>query len=361
MHFRTDRTSLADTASWVARAIAKNPAIAALAGIRINALGDDSLHLSAFDYDAGHAARLEGSVVDEGAALVPAAFLTSVLAGLRTPTVECALVGQTFTVTAGRSTYSAQVLNLADYPELPAPPTSLGEVHAETLAELVAAVEFPIDDDTPHPQIRGLHLEAAGRELTAVGAQAALISEAVADWNGEPFVVSIPRRSLSAAVKGLAGQVSIGITDGLVGLTDGTRSVTLRTFDGDEYVKWRDLIRDESPVMVTLDADELLAAVKQISTVTRTKDGAIAMTIAAGEVEISAASDGESSGSEFLDATTDGDTARFGFNPGFLLGLLGPVASGPVHIGYAGDRKPLIFTPRDGVRQVLMPRRLKEN
>ncbi|TCJ23037.1 DNA polymerase III subunit beta [Nocardioides jejuensis] len=361
MHITADRKTLTDTATWVARAAPRRAQIAALAGIHVTAT-DGAVRLQAFSYDVGHTARITATTPVNGEALIPAAFLTSVLAGLRANEVELTVEGRRLTVTAGRSTYSTQLLSLADWPNLPDMPPIVGQIPAGLLEDLISAVEYPIDDGTPHDQVRGLHLEGSADELVAVGADRSFIAEATVAWaHAGDFAASVPSVGLLGAVRGLGDVVQIAWRDGLLGLTDGTREVTMRTFVG-EYVPWRRLLRDaaDDDVSIVVDAAELLGAAKRTSALLPSGTGTVVIDATQSEIAVSSRSE-EAGGTEYLDATTDISDTPFttGIAPRYLIGLLGSFPGGPVRIGAVAGRKPLTFRPLDhpGITYIVQPKR----
>lgn len=354
MKIRANRPELADTLAWVAQALSKRPAHAVLGGIRLAATGD-ILTVRAFDYELSHSATVDVDVASEGECLVSGQFLREIVQAMRGDTVELVLDDSHLTVSAGRSTYRTQVLALQDYPSLPDQPAKVGTVTAEDLQALVAAVKYPIDDASPHPQVRGLHLDGDEDALTAVGARGQIIAEAACSWAGAGLNVTIPSRAFDTAVKGLRGDVVIGVEGGVLGLADEHRSITMRTFE-DDYVKWRPLIRPAHQDRFTceVDVDELRDAVKRTGMLAN-DETPIVLTFADAELEVSIA--GTSSGTEAVAATCEG-SLQLGMNQRFLIDALTAIPDGVVSIGLLDVKKPIVLRPVNHPRMVsvIMPR-----
>lgn len=365
MKIRTERKALADTASWVARATPKRPAVAVLAGMRLSASGS-SLTMQAFDYDTSHTATLDVEVASDGEAVVPAAFLVSILGGLRSADVEIVLDGRTLTISGGRATYSTQVLNVEEYPTLPKMPPVVGEISGNHLERLATCVEFPIDDASPHEQVRGLHLEGDAQELTAVGANRFFVAEARAPWSAKKdFAATVHSKQALAAIKGLGSLVNIGATEdsGLLGFSDGSRAVTMRTYDAEAYVPWRRLVRDRSAdaFELTVDAADLAGVAKRTGALIVDDAGAICLDIRPSEIEVSVAAGEGGAGVEYVDAEAGGEQ-RVGVNPQYLVGALAAIPSGAVTVGVLDHVKPLVVRAVDhpGLTFVVMPKRIPE-
>jgi DNA polymerase-3 subunit beta len=349
---RADRASLVDAIAWVGQAIPKKESHAALAGMRLQADGD-SLTLYAFDYETSHRATIEADVASAGECLVPGKFLRDVVGSMKGETVELVLDGERLTASAGRSTYRVQGLSVDDYPKLPEFPDVVGEVSAGALMGLVSSVRHPIDDATPHPQVRGLHIDGADDVLTMVGASAPTLAIAGTEWRGKTFRATVHSKAAQAALKGLIGRVEIGHTEGHLGFRDAERQVTMRCY-ADEYAAWRKLIREPKGDVFTADADaaELLDAVKRASTLSNDTTP-IAIDVRPGEIEISIAGNEAGEGSEVLEVECDGEI-RLGMNPRLLTDALAATDTQRVQLGFLTAKTPVVLRPADHPQSVFI-------
>jgi DNA polymerase-3 subunit beta len=337
---RADRKQLAATAAWVAQALPKNPSLPAMAGIRLR-VADGALTLSAFDYDVHHEARLAVEVASDGECLVSGAFLRTITAELSGKEVELVLDEERLTITSGRSTYRANLLDLADYPTLPGVPPTTGTVDAALLADAVASCVGPTDDAAPTPAVAGLRVEAAAGTLDVVGTDGRLLIHRALDWSGDDFEVTLSSGAIAAAVKGLAGPVTVGVTEQSVGLSDTERTVVMRTISH-QYAKWRLVPRpsERDRFGVIVERDELAEAVKRAALLAKSakEAGAVVLTIEHDSIEVTS-SDATAGGSEVIDAQGDGREV-IPFSP-MLLGLaLGAMESGPIRLGIDTRRTP---------------------
>ena len=364
MKITAERAPLADAVSWVAQAIPKNSQAPALAGMRITA-AEGALTLQAFDYDVSHTATLDGldvSVASEGECLVSGKFVREIVGSLKGKGIELVLESGTLTISAGRASYRTRVLNLGDFPHLPKRPAEVGKISGARLAAMVASVRHPIDDGTPHPQVRGLHVEGDAGGLTVVGASRFCVAEHSHDWERKAdFAVTVHSGAFTAALKGLDGSlVSIGSEGGLIGLWDESRAVTLRTYS-DEFVAWRKLVRPEAEdrITATLDPAELHDAAKRAALLDTTTDHSMPLVLAfaAAEVGIEVAGQEYAEGADAIDAECSGEQ-RLATSPRFLIDVLAAIPSGAVSVGLVDHKRPLVFRPVDHPRMVtvLMPR-----
>ncbi|MGN0064087.1 MAG: hypothetical protein ACI379_07570 [Nocardioides sp.] len=337
---RADRKALAEAAAWVSLAIPRLHSTPVLSGIRLRAEGD-TLTLSAYGYEISHEVHLEAEVSGEGECLASGAFLRTMFAALPGSHVDLQVDGMRLVMKSGRSEYRTQLLNLEEYPKLPATPPTVGTINATTLGAAVAACAAPVDDAAPAEGLRGLRLEADGA-LDIVGLSSSLAIHRALDWGGEAFTATVSSAALVAAVKGMSGEVAVGRSESGVSLSDGTRVVVLRTLSG-EYAKWRRVDRapEEDRFAVEVDRDTFAASIKRAGLLARSGNGPaepIGLVIGPDSIELGADIDG-SGGSEVIDAQADG-SERIYFAPDLLGSAVAAMAPGPVRLGIGKRAKP---------------------
>lgn len=340
MKIRADRKELASTVAWVAQALPRNADNPVMPGIRLRATGD-RLILSAFDYDVHHEARMSVEVIDDGECLVSGAFLRTITAALSAKSVELVLDDQALTITAGRSTYRANLLKIENYPTVPAVPPSVGTIDAGLLADGITTCLGPVDDAAPVASVAGLRFEAEGGELEIVGTDGRLLIHRALDWSGEDFAATLPSKAVAVAASGLAGAVTVGVTESSLGLSDADRTVVLRTIST-PYAKWRVVPRpaDDDRFAVLVDRDELAEAVKRAALLTKAdkEAGAVSLTIEPDSIEITAA-DATAGGSEVVDAEGNGSEV-IPFSPAYLSQALAAMEPGLIRLGIGRRRSP---------------------
>lgn len=342
MKIRLDRKPFADALAWVGQAIAKSPVSPELAGIRLSAAGD-TMTASAFDYDVSHTARLTAEVAGEGECLVSGRFLRAIVAGMSAGEVELTLDAGALAITSGRASYRTRAMAIENYPTIPTSPAAVGEVDADELVSALAAVRHPIDDGSPHEQVRGLRI-VGGNELVLVGMASPQIARAVVPWTWRSdLLVTVHCGHFEAAAKGLRGTVTIGREDGVIGLADTERAVTLRTYAEGYTPLWQKYLEpaDDVPTAV-LDSADLREALKRVRELNVAAEGAVTVTIGDGEFTLSGLSDGVGEGADVVEADTDGSISR-GFAPRLLTEALAAVPGGPVKVSAGTAHQPKLW------------------
>lgn len=367
MKIQTDRAQLAEALTWVARVIGRRPTSAALGGVRLVA-ADDTLTASAFDYEVSHTARVEAEVSEPGEVLVPGLFLRDAVAGGRGKDVTLTLDGN-LQVKSGRSSYVARTLALEDYPTLPDFPDEVGTVKADSLAYALSVVEAAADDGSPHDNLRGLRVEADTDGLLLVGTDGRRLHGYSLPWDGKPFGQTVPVKTLAAAVRGMRGTVALGAggTLGLLGLDDGTRRVTSRAYAVEYADHRRALAHGANNVSnhVTVDADDLLGAVKRVGSVVA-DERPVLLAYADGELAVTTTDQESGEAADAVDAEGEGPAFSFAFNHRLLGDLLAAAPSGPVQLHYVAgadwtSRPLMVVDPEhEGRHLLLMSYRLNE-
>lgn len=342
MKVRIEQGPLADTLAWVGQAISKNPTSPELAGIRLTAT-DGVLTVKAYDYDSAHTATLTADVASEGECLVSGRFLRAIVAGMTGKDVELTLDAGALAITSGRASYRTRAIPIDNYPTIPTSPATVGEVDADDLVAAIAAVRHPIDDASPFEQVRGLRM-IGGNELEFVGMASPQIAHAIAPWRWKKdLLVTVHSAHFEAAAKGLRGSVTIGREDGVIGLADAERSVTVRTYAEGFTPLWEKYLEraDDVPTAV-LESSDLREALKRVRELNVADESAITVTIGDGELTLAGFSDGVGEGADVLEAETEGEASR-GFAPRLLGDALAAVPGGPVKISAGTAHQPKLW------------------
>src|SRR5690606_24901369 len=150
-------------------------------------------------------------------------------------------------LTCGSSRFSLIQMPVADYPSIPAPAESSGNVAGDVFTQAVAQVSIAADRGDTLPILTGVRVEIDGEKVTLLATDRYRLAMRELSWQPQDPAVShvalIPARTLSETAKalGAAGSVEIALGDpargdGLIGFEAGSRRATTRLLDG-EYPK----------------------------------------------------------------------------------------------------------------------------
>lgn len=336
MKIRADRTALDAALGWVARALPRNPLHPVLAGVRVHASGG-IVRLSAFDYENQHTAAVEATVGDQGECIVPGAFLKYAVGGGRGTEVDLILDGPQLEIASGRSVYRARCLAIQDAPDLPSFPEIQGVVSPDRLRDAVTMIAPAITDDTPFAENKGIHIEGTRDLLTLVATDRYRVHSVTLPWTGDrEFECTMPGKPLIEAVKGMAEDVEIGVSESLFGLSDGRHQWTTRRF-ATPYIQWQkavDIYTTRCQDSISVERDEFLGAVRQVGALIEDRLPVV-LDFSEGELSVRMLEQDQGDGCESLAAVGDVPVV-IATNPRFLADAIA-VTSGPIEIRYGGS------------------------
>lgn len=361
MHARIDRASLAEAATWVAQAIARNPDSVALGGLHIIATAGQ-VYLAGSDGTTVHRAQVSADVKDDGETLIPARTFVGIVSALSGGIVEVELDAGRAIVSAGRSTYRIGVLDPKDYPNLPAFPTHVGTIDADALADTLATVAHAVSKNPVLIALTAYNLVGDAGHLTVQTTDRYRLARRTAPWadaSATAFAANIPAASLGGAIKGLAGPVELGSDGVLFGLRDGNRSIITRALGEEHKFPKTEPIWNRTPLtFVQCETAPLIEALKRSRLVA---DEHTTIRLEFTDALITVAVDGKGNdGSEEVDAEPGfGDgTMSLRFSADHVADALNAADSELVTFGLIDETKQVQIRPvgDESAALIVMPR-----
>lgn len=352
MKFRVERDVLADAVTWTARSLPTRPPVPVLAGVRLEAEADGSLHLSSFDYEVSARATVAADVAEPGVVLVSGRLLAEISRSLPDKPVDLALDGTKVTVTCGASRFSLLTMPVEEYPNLPAMPAAAGTVDGDLLTHAVAQVTVAASRDDTLPLLTGVRMEMEGEKLTLLATDRYRLALRELVWRPVSPAVSqvalVRARTLTDVAKtlGSSGEVTVALSDAggvdLIGFEVGGRRTTSLLVDGD-YPPVRRLFPDETPIHAVVDRQALVDATKRVALVAE-RNTPVRLSFSDGQVQLDAGQGDDAQASEAIEATLVGDEISVAFNPAYLLDGLGAIDTPFVRLAFTHPTKPVEFT-----------------
>ncbi|MGW4798245.1 DNA polymerase III subunit beta [Nonomuraea sp. NPDC004297] len=353
MKLSIDPKLLAELVAWAARALPRRPVVPALSGLLLEA-NNDTLTVSAFDYDASARGSVTADVAEPGRILLPGHLLAEVARSLPTTSfADIAATDTEATIRCGKLDFGLRLMPEDDYPTLPEPPQPAGTIDADVFATAVAQVAPATSNDDTLPMLTGIKLDTDGETLTLAATDRYRIAVADTTWTPVTSALSalIPGRHLADIAKGMGhGPVTIGLDDKMASLSTGDRTTTVRLLD-DQFIDYRARVSLDATATATVDAGQLAAAVKRVALVAD-RTTAIRLAFTDGEVTVRAG-DENGRGTDALDCALKGDPIEIAFQSTYLLDALGAIG-GKATIGMTGPVKPALFSNEDGSHQQLV-------
>jgi len=370
--FRLEREVLTEAVTWVARALPNRPPTPVLAGVLIEAKDDDTVTLSAFDYEISARLTIAAEVTEAGSALVNGRLLADICRNLPAKPAELATDGSKVQLTCGSSRFALLQMPVSDYPTLPSSPEPSGSIDGTTFTEAVPEVPGAPARGDPLPILTGVRVEIDDDKMTLLATDRYRLAMRELTWSpsasGTAHVALIPARLLSDTAKSLGASGSVEIAlgdaaggDGLVGFEAGTRRTTTRLLDG-EYPKVTSIFPSSVDSEAVVETAALVEAVKRVALVAE-RNTPVRLRFTDGQLAIEAGAGDDAQASEAVPCTMTGPELEIGFNPHFLLDGLGALGTSHCRLQFTQPSRPAVLVgqadadaePDMSYRYVLMP------
>lgn len=344
MKIAAPRSSMAEAARWTTRAIDKNPHVPVMAGIVIDA-GDDSLTISASNFDVSLSARLPALPREAGKIIVPGHALAAYLENARGEAAEISDASGKIVCQVGRSRATFARLDPAAYPTLPNACDQVAIMDASELRTVVSAVVGHSDLGSPEAWSFGVLLEASGGVLSARGGTRYAMAESALKADGAWDAV-VMAGHLRSALEAMDGRVTIALSSGMISLDDDHHRAEIRRLDV-AFPAFAPLFAKKRDHVVKFDRDDLVQAAKLAGT----SSDRVKLITEAGtlEVETYEPEKGQlqSTIMDYItcDATADHEVI---VRLDFLLTTLAALKEGPVEMHWSSTAKKVPVLVTDG-------------
>ncbi len=363
MKIRLDRDVLADAVQWAARSLPNRPSVPILAGLRVEAKGDQVV-LSSFDYETSAKIAVPASVAEEGVALVSGRLLADIARSLPNKPVDISADATRMELLCGSARFTLQLLPVNEYPELPSMPEATGTIASEEFARAVAQVVVAAGRDELLPVFTGVRVEIEGDTISLLATDRYRMALKEITWQPASLhregAALVPARVLSETAKSMTSgervtlSLSAGDTgEGLIGFqgdgNSGTREITTRLLDG-EFPKVRHLMSVVPALTVRANSQEIIAAVRRVALVAE-RNTSLRMIIAEGSITLEAATGDQAQAVEAVEAVVEDHTGQglvmnaAGFNPHYLADALNALDAPYVNFSFTAPGKPCLLTP----------------
>ncbi|MEU9888565.1 DNA polymerase III subunit beta [Sphaerisporangium sp. NPDC051011] len=346
MKFQVGRDVLADAVAWIARTLPARPAVPVLSGILLDAL-DDGLMLSVFDYDVSARASIDADVAEPGKVLIPGRLLAEITKSLPAEPVQIVTSGSEAVLTCGGAEFGLLTMPVEDFPTLPPMPRKAGAVGGGVLASAIGQVAVAASRDDTLPMLTGIRVDIDGLQVSLASTDRYRIAARDLLWNPqspeERAGVMIPAKVMVEVGRSLrAGEVTIGLGDGIAGFECAGRTTTVRLLD-DQFIDYRSRLTDEWSNRASVAVAPFIEAIKRVALVAE-RGSAIRLSFTQGQVLVQAGGGDIGRGAEAVAAELEGDDIQIAFQPHYLLDGLTGVETENVLVNLASPTRPVLIT-----------------
>jgi DNA polymerase-3 subunit beta len=336
-----------------------------LANVLLRTQGNHQLLVAATDLNVSLTAELKAAVQVEGGITLAAKNLYELIANA--PGDEVALKkadNHWAEIKSGKVTYRIVGQPDRDFPKVPDHrEATYATVESAVLREMIERTLFSVCNDETRFHLNGVYFESDGTKCRMVSTDGHRLSKVERVIPAGPKLsagVIIPKKGLLEIRRVLdAGpQCKIAVKTPFVFVVQDDIALAVKLIDA-QFPPFDQVIPKEHKRVITVDRARLIDALKRAQLMSSETRG---VKIAAATEGITVTSDNPDLGEvrEELEAEYAGDPIAIGFNPKYVVELLGQMASDQVTVRLGGELDPGLIQPASGddYLGVVMPMRI---
>jgi DNA polymerase III subunit beta len=335
MEFTIKQSVLRDELGFVAGIVERKSTIPVLSNILIESIGEREIRIVGTDLDATIRCDTEADIRKPGAICIQARRLFDLVRLIDAPEVHFTKEDNEWvTVKAGRSSFRLAGVSRDQFPEVPQFKSVPMRLSADIFNHFIQSTAFAITNEQSRFTLSGAKFVIgpdAARMVTTDGHRLAFIEKKLESAGAtETMDTLIPKKALMELTKiarDSGGEVAFGEDQNHIYFEVEGRLLITRKLSGN-FPNYEMVMPKDNDKIATFDLDEMRGAVRRVSLMADERTRSIRVTIREGELEISAQSSEEGSGTEFVQADYKGEEVTLGFNAQYLQEFLNVVGAG---------------------------------
>lgn len=329
------------------------------------------LFVKATNLETSVSISMGAKIEADGEITVPARTITEIISNLKPGQINLEVDKEKIKIESAGFKSVLSGMNASDFPKITDKITSDAvEISSQTLSDALESTLFTVSTDETRPVLTGVLVYSDKQKTGFVGTDGFRLSrKMVAVSAGEESLkLILPRNAISEIVRLSKEEELVKYvfkkTDNQVVFSMGNTVLTTRIIEG-EFPDFERIIPKSSPVILRMDKDDLLRAVKLAGIFAKDAANVIKMKVLKDSVEISAESSKSGTQETKVEAKVEGgvpEKLTIAFNYRFVEDFLGVTKSEEVLIKAGDPNSPALFLdPTDQeFLHIIMPIRLQE-
>lgn len=358
------RAELLTALSIINKGLSSRTTLPILSGVLLRSDGD-RLVLNSTDLDVSVQTSVPARIERNGSTVLPGKLFGDIVRSLDEGAVNIDVEGGSASVTCGTSAFTLKTLPAEEFPRFP-------EMDAEnevtldsaTFSEMVQKVTRAVSRDETRPVLTGALVEMKNGSLTMVATDSyrLCLVETEPGAGQQDFEAVIPGRALDDVSRLVTDEESVVISaaQNQISFRFGDSVFVTRRIEG-VFPNFRQLLPTEWETQVTVDKDELLAAVKRVSLMAQ-HSAPLRVAVAPEErtLTLSAQTHDVGEATEVIEADAQGQAVEMAFNHSYLADGIAGAESEKITIDIISPMKPGVIRSTEGMKYtyLLMPVRL---
>ena len=368
MKAKINKKTLVQTLSHLHSVVEKRNTIPILANVLIEAK-DKSLVLAATDMEIAELQSISCEVLQEGSVTTPAHILYDIVRKLPdNATVELeSKEGKKLEIKADKISFSLMCLPPNDFPDIHSGEFPEGFViETESLRRLIDKTLFSVSTEETRYYLNGIYLHSIKekekemlRAVATDGHRLSRLSTTLPKNANNLEGVIIPRKTVTEIKKIIddqEGQVKIQIAKNKIKFSLNNVIITSKLLDG-TFPDYERVIPSNNSKQLIVDAQEFIAAVDRVSTLSSDRTKAIKFKLSNKVLEITAENPDQGSAKENLNVHYNGENLEIGFNSKYLIDIARQITGANIKFMLSDKLSPtLMFDEEDSLAlYLLMP------
>lgn len=322
------------------------------------------LSLVATDLAVSMRCNVEANIKKTGASTFPARRLLSIVRELPQEEVEIEVMDNNVaSIQCGSSAYKIFGLAADEFPPLPSFDDSRSiTINQGTFKEMLKKTVYAASVDESRQILNGIMLGMREQKLTMVatdGRRLALVEQEIEVPPDAQSDLVIPTKTVNELIKVLGdeGTVKIQSLPNMVAFDMGDVLITSKLIEG-SYPNFKQVIPSQCEERITMDRENLLAAIRRVALLTSEKNPSVKLTFAKNQVQIIVVTPDVGEAHESIPIKYTGKSIAMAFNPEYLMDPLRNLTGDEVAIELVDELSPAVIKCDIPFLYVLMPLRL---
>jgi DNA polymerase-3 subunit beta len=366
MELLVRRNDLVKELHLVQGIVERKNSIPILSNILVEARSDD-VRISATDLDVSLRCGCGAQVVKEGAVTLGAKKLYEIVRSLPESDIRIEVKPDAWaTLECERVVFRMAGLPREDFPTLPEAKSGKAvDIPAEALRSLIQRTSFAITAEDARYYLAGALLVLEGDEAAMVATDGHRLAYARATCGStvaEAIKVLVPRKAILELGRLIESEetVSFQQVEGHLVFSAGGRTLASKLVEA-QFPAYEKVITVTGDKKLQLGRESFQSAIRRVSLLSSERNRAIKISVADGQLEVSASSPELGEARESLPVDFDGESVEIGFNAQYLLEFLSAAGTNDVVLELRDAESQGLLRPagdeESHYRYVVMPMR----
>lgn len=336
-----------------------------LANVLLRTQGKNQLLVAATDLNVSLTAELKCAVTTEGGITLAAKNLYELIANAPGEEVTLKKADNHWAeIKSGKVTYRIVGMPDRDFPKVPDHrEATYSTVESSVLREMIERTLFSVCNDETRFHLNGVFFESDGskcRMVSTDGHRLSKVERTIANGPKLSAGVIIPKKGLLEIRRVLdtGAQCKLAIKTPHLFLAQEDLAIAVKLIDA-QFPPYEQVIPKDHKRIITIDRVRFIDGLKRAQLMSSETRG---VKVAAAKDGITITSDNPDLGEvrEEMDAEYNGEPIAIGFNPKYVVELLGQMSSDQITIALGGELDPGLIRPvsSDEYLGVVMPMRI---